>query len=73
MELNDYAQVKTVLKELQPERARGIKTKDDFIDLLVADQLKARMSLEAHIYSYVILKEDRSWHRAPELSRLMGL
>ncbi|CAN8011443.1 unnamed protein product, partial [Ixodes pacificus] len=49
----------------------GIQTKDDLIDLLVADQLKARMSPEA--LSYVTLKEGRSWHRAPELSRLMGL
>ncbi|CAN7951566.1 unnamed protein product [Ixodes pacificus] len=51
--------------------ARGIQTKDDLIDLLVADQLKARMSPEA--LSYVTLKEDPSWHKAPELSRLMRL
>ncbi|EEC06875.1 hypothetical protein IscW_ISCW004908 [Ixodes scapularis] len=51
--------------------ARGIQTKDDLIDLLVAVQLKARMSPEA--LSYVTLKEDPSWHRAPELSRLMRL
>ncbi|CAN8033059.1 unnamed protein product, partial [Ixodes persulcatus] len=51
--------------------ASRIQTKDDSIDLLVADQLKARMSPEA--LSYVTLKEDPSWHRAPELSRLMRL
>ncbi|CAN8020874.1 unnamed protein product [Ixodes persulcatus] len=51
--------------------AREIQTKDDLIDLLVADQLKARMSPEA--LSYVTLKGDPSWQRAPELSRLMRL
>ncbi|KAG0433869.1 hypothetical protein HPB47_019526 [Ixodes persulcatus] len=35
------------------------------------EALKARMSPEA--LSYVTLKEDPSWHRAPELSRLMRL
>ncbi|CAN7947940.1 unnamed protein product [Ixodes pacificus] len=51
--------------------ARGIQTKDDLIDLLVADHLKAKMSPEA--LSYVTLKEDPSWHKAPELSCLMRL
>ncbi|EEC14911.1 hypothetical protein IscW_ISCW010654 [Ixodes scapularis] len=49
----------------------GIQTKDDLIYLLVADHLKARMSPEA--LSYVTLKEDPSWYRVPELSRLMRL
>lgn len=49
--------------------AREIKTKDDLIDLLVADQVKARMTPEA--LSYVTLKEDTNWHRAHELARLM--
>ncbi|XP_042147901.1 uncharacterized protein LOC115313675 [Ixodes scapularis] len=49
--------------------AREIKTKDDLIDLLVADQVKARMTPEA--LSYVTLKEDTNWHRAHELAKLM--